>query len=92
MFSVLAGAISFGDAWFGQGSGRIFLDDVMCRGFESSLIVCPANPIGSHNCGHIEDAGVQCVVAGTHTILHGTRRVALKKARRCRSAWFQGGS
>ena len=69
MLHIPAGAISFGEARFGQGTGRIFLDDVMCRGSEPSLIVCPANPIGIHDCGHSEDAGVQCIVAGKAMLL-----------------------
>ena len=32
-----------------------------CVGTESRLVDCPANPIGSHNCVHGEDAGVGCL-------------------------------
>ena len=45
---------------FGEGVGQIWLDNVACSGSESRLIDCPANPLGSHNCGHHEDAGVRC--------------------------------
>ena len=36
------------------------MDNVNCRGTETRLINCPANPIGNHNCVHSEDAGVRC--------------------------------
>lgn len=38
----------------------IVLDNLQCTGTEISLINCTHNGIGVHNCGHIEDAGVQC--------------------------------
>ena len=52
---------ALGRAAFGQGSGKILLDNVECTGEESQLINCQANPIGVHNCGHGEDAGVRCL-------------------------------
>ena len=47
-------------AFFGSGMGPIFLDNVVCRGTESSLLECSTNRIGQHNCDHSEDAGVRC--------------------------------
>ena len=51
-------AVARDNAFYGQGSGAINLDDVACTGDESRLIDCPFPPI--HNCGHSEDAGVDC--------------------------------
>ena len=48
-------------ATFGQGSGPIFLDQVMCRGVEYRLIDCANRGIQVHGCSHSEDAGVRCV-------------------------------
>uniref|UniRef100_A0A1X7UUM2 SRCR domain-containing protein n=1 Tax=Amphimedon queenslandica TaxID=400682 RepID=A0A1X7UUM2_AMPQE len=48
-------------AYFGAGTGKIFLDDVRCAGNESSLLECMHNPIGSHNCDHSKDVGVSCI-------------------------------
>ncbi|MFT7801808.1 HHIP-like protein 1-like [Arapaima gigas] len=48
-------------AWFGEGGHlRILLDDVQCEGTERQLLDCKHPRVGTHNCGHHEDAGVMC--------------------------------
>ena len=47
-------------AYYGRGSGAIWLDNVACTGSENSLLACRANAIGSHDCWHGEDVGVLC--------------------------------
>ena len=51
----------YGRARFGRGTGPIWFDDMRCTGRETNPFSCPKRlPIGSHNCGHQEDAGVVC--------------------------------
>ena len=45
-------------AFFGQSTGPIHIDDVACIGSESFLVNCTYNP--ENNCAHLEDAGVIC--------------------------------
>ena len=59
MLSTLV-AVALTEATFGSGVDPIWLDEVECTGEETRLEDCPANPIGVHNCGHSEDAGVRC--------------------------------
>ena len=55
-----AGALATRNATYGAGTGAILLDDVFCNGSESSLLDCPHNGVGVHNCAHYKDAGVRC--------------------------------
>ena len=48
-------------AYFGTGTGPILLDNLYCKGNESSLLECERGvEIGRHNCNHTEDAGIRC--------------------------------
>lgn len=59
----------FGGARAGQGSGPIFLDKVMCSGFEEKLTYCSHSGWGISNCKHTEDAGVTCQQGKRHFTL-----------------------
>ena len=55
-----AGGRAYSNAYFGTGSGPIFLDDVQCTTSSSLLLECSSRPIQTHNCLHSDDAGVGC--------------------------------
>ena len=59
-FSCVTGGISYSNAFFGAGTGPIYLDDVACTSSASQLLECSSRPISSHNCLHSADAGVGC--------------------------------
>lgn len=57
-------------AFFGQGSGGILLDDLLCTGNEQTLLNCTNRrdrPLLSSDCDHSEDAGVKC----QGSVMHG---------------------
>ena len=45
---------------FSQGSGSIWLDNVLCTGSESTLASCGHLGVGITSCNHSKDAGVVC--------------------------------
>uniref|UniRef100_S4RE54 SRCR domain-containing protein n=1 Tax=Petromyzon marinus TaxID=7757 RepID=S4RE54_PETMA len=51
---------ALGNAFYGVGSGRIWMDNVQCNGSESQLSLCRQNGWGTHDCSHVEDASVIC--------------------------------
>ena len=60
-YNLTSDAVAYTNAYFGRGTGPIWLDDVQCTGSETHLVNCTNRGIGKHDCGHHEDAGVQCL-------------------------------
>uniref|UniRef100_A0A1X7USZ0 SRCR domain-containing protein n=1 Tax=Amphimedon queenslandica TaxID=400682 RepID=A0A1X7USZ0_AMPQE len=50
-----------GNAYYGKGSGRIFLDNLQCTGAEDTLIHCNYSSVES-SCEHDDDVGVFCLI------------------------------
>ena len=44
----------------GAPSLPILLDDIKCTGEELNVFQCSRTNLRSHNCEHVEDAGVLC--------------------------------
>jgi len=53
--------VAYHRARYGEGTLAILLDDVNCRGKETSVDECEHAAWGVHNCDHSEDASVTCV-------------------------------
>ena len=53
-------AASRGSAYYGAGSGTVWLAEVTCSGSESRLEYCSHSGWGNSSCFHIEDVGVDC--------------------------------
>ena len=52
------GARALDSAYFGEGTGLIAMDDVVCNSRETQLTLC--NHTTYHDCDHSEDASVRC--------------------------------
>ena len=50
----------YSGAYFGQGTGDILLDDLLCSGQESNIFDCVHSGVGVHDCTHAQDAGLRC--------------------------------
>ena len=49
------------NAYFGRGTGPIFIQQLTCSGSESSLLQCYWTAYQyNYGCSHYEDAGVRC--------------------------------
>ena len=53
-------ARAYGSAYYGQGTGPIWLSRLSCFGNESSLFKCGLSAVQTKNCTHSNDAAVQC--------------------------------
>ena len=64
---------------YGAGTGQIWLDDVDCRGNESSIVSCDHRGWAKHNCRHHEDVSIACTgnSIGRPTVLTFTVSLSL---------------
>ena len=59
-YNLISDAVAYEEAYFGRGTGHIWLDGIECTGSENELLNCSHDGIGMHGCVHAEDASVLC--------------------------------
>ncbi|XP_052763290.1 deleted in malignant brain tumors 1 protein-like [Mya arenaria] len=53
---------SLSGAYYGEGQGNIFIDELRCQGTEQDILECKSNEwLSPTNCQHNEDAAVECL-------------------------------
>ena len=62
---ILSGAQTLTAASFGQGTERIWMDNVQCTGSERELVNCLATSSENISCTHAQDAGMRCSAGKT---------------------------
>ena len=86
-FHFLTAALSFRSTTeFGTASGPIFLENLACSGSESNLLDCPHSVLGTHQCDHSQDSGVQCygnVTSVFKAVVYKVLHLNLKTNLRC---------
>ena len=64
---------------YGGGTGPIWLDNVNCNGSETDIGNCSHRGWGTHDCGHIEDVSIRCIVVTPTTTTTGEVSVRCTK-------------
>ncbi|XP_075568340.1 scavenger receptor cysteine-rich type 1 protein M130-like [Pelecanus crispus] len=72
---------------FGQGTGRIWLQPLFCRGDEAMLQDCAHFDWGHHFCGHERDVGVTCAEAVELRLVAGRSPCAGRVEVKLRGSW-----
>ena len=54
------GAVAIGGAYYGEGSGPVVLRRMECKGTEGTIDNCSFEGPFHTNCGHSQDASVNC--------------------------------
>ena len=61
------------NAFYEEGSGRAWLDNVNCDGAELTIGDCSHSGWGGHNCDHHEGAGVQCSASNGNFLIYAIK-------------------
>lgn len=51
---------AIGQAYFCEGNGRVWLDEINCNGTEDDIYTCGSDGWGMSDCGHSKDISVIC--------------------------------
>ena len=61
--------VFYSNAYFGQGTGPIWIDNIACTGNELTIASCGHLGVNiTRNCSHSDDAGVRCYGRSGNTL------------------------
>ncbi len=60
LLHLTVGATVLPNSAFGEGSGPVVLDNLMCNGLENRLFDCSHAGLERTSCSHNQDAGIAC--------------------------------
>ena len=58
--TISSGSAEYLEDEYGEGDGKIWLENLKCTGKETTLLECEKTDFGVHWCSHSDDVSISC--------------------------------